>query len=142
MNLLQEQKSEAVNMLFIVMFPMVGGFIVGLIYIADKNYPVGVALLSLGVMCTFIFAYGYFSASEARDDIEVIELKIDALYEQQIQERKNLIMEMDCPTLRLSTISIMETDQEGYIENLLDWQRDYYNLKCETPLRDEVLKLQ
>lgn len=142
MNALQEQKSEAVNIMNFTMISLIIAFITGVIYLGEKYYPAVVALLSIGVMCTLIFAYGYFSASEIQDDIEALELQIDALYKQQIEKRKNLIMEMDCPILRLSTLSIMETEQEGYIENLLDWQQDYYNLKCETPLRDEVLKLQ
>lgn len=68
--------------------------------------------------------------------------KKQELLRQDIDARNEQLLTMSCEEMRLDIIDIMENDKKWYIENKLEWEKDYYHHKCEIPLREEVLKLQ
>ena len=130
------------NMAFIICIGAFCSGLVSLVSFTDNNKTLGFVFLAITLGCLVGLVGSVEQMNLTNDEKAIIELEIDQFYKERDQQRKNLVLGMDCDTLRLNTLSLLETDQELYIEKTLDWQQDYYDLKCETPLRDEVLKLQ
>lgn len=59
-----------------------------------------------------------------------------------------VINEMTCDEIRLEIVSVIERKNDPKLQPFdyqmanLEWEKEYYDNRCELPLRDEVLKLQ
>lgn len=132
----QISNNGILGMLFF--FPIILGsvmMILSLMMERNQNFYLMLGILIVIVSLVIMFGVIIPYSNELQDER-------DLLIEQRDEDRKNLVMSMSCDILRLNTLSLLEVDQEKHIEDTVQWQQDYYELKCETPLLKEVMKLQ
>ena len=98
-----------------------------------------IGLYGLGVLgvVMLIIGFGVIYPSMSENQTEYSEL-----ITQRSEMIRSEIMAMECEPMRLDIIHKIENEQEWFMKDHYDFEKDLYYHRCEIPLRSEILKLQ
>jgi len=120
----------------ILMFTGMAMAMFGFIFASIMQNVGWAALGALGIVLLIIaFGVVYPGLIENQEEYAgLVELRSETIRAE--------IMAMDCEPMRLDIVHKIENEQEWYMEDHYEFEKDLYYHRCEIPLRSEVMKLQ
>ena len=94
----------------------------------------GIAIIGL-ILLLITFGSIYPDMVDKQDEYrELVSLRTETIRAE--------IMAMECEPMRLDIIHKIENEQDWYMKDHYEFEKDLYYHRCEIPLRSEIMKLQ
>ena len=118
---------------------LIGGMFATMFGLMFGFFTRNVGLYGLGALgvVLLIICFGVVYPSMNENQIEYADL-----ITQRSETIRSEIMAMECEPMRLDIIHKIENEQDWYMKDHYDFEKDLYYHRCEIPLRSEILKLQ